>query len=158
MISASSFCMRLADVPKALEIFGLGFGSLRVSSLVVAADEFAEDPTPPPPPPAAFVAPVPDAADGSEPGCNVLPLRPRAAAAAAVFADELLVADILLAVPVEAVEELATRPTAVAADDDDVPVLLDVAVPPLVVVDDDIVVCSYQNRDESRWITFRTVI
>lgn len=37
VISANSFCIRFADVPSALEIFGLGFGSRRASSFGGAA-------------------------------------------------------------------------------------------------------------------------
>lgn len=146
MISASSFCIRFAEVPKAFDIFGLGLGSLRVSSLVVAAAAAADDE----PPPAEFGVPVAEPEAGMEPGCKVLPLRPRATAAAG-FAVVLLVADILLAVPGGV--ELAARPTVGVFDDD--PVLLVVAVPPLVVADDDIV--GSQNKLERKFaVTYAT--
>lgn len=44
VISANSFCMRLADVPNALEIFGFGFGSF-VSGFV-SGGPFAADALP----------------------------------------------------------------------------------------------------------------
>lgn len=133
VISASSFCIRLAEVPKAFDIFGLGFGSLRVSSLVVAVEAAAAEDEPPPETPEVFVGPVPEPEAGIETDCEVLPLRPRAAVGAE-FAVALLVADILLAVP--GGDELG-----VAVDDDDAdePVLLVVAILPLVADDDDIV-------------------
>lgn len=126
VISASSFCIRLAEVPKAFEIFGFGLGSLRVSSLVVAALAAAEEEPPPPITEEEFVD-DPEEAGLLTPTAVGLPLRPRPEVGVELVV-ALLVADILLAVPGE---ELVTRPVGVAvvADElavDGTPLVVDV--------------------------------
>lgn len=131
VISASSFCMRLAEVPKAFEIFGFGLGSLRVSSLVVAAAEADDDPPPLPMPEEEFVDEPDEAGLLLPPTVALLPLRPRPVFDVE-FVVALLVADILLAVTGG---KLDARPVGVA----DGAVELVADGPPLVVEVEDIV-------------------
>lgn len=136
VISASSFCIRFAEVPSAFEIFGFGLGSLRVSSLVVAVPAADDEP-----PVEEFVEDPDEAGLFDPPKVELLALRPPRPVLGIEFEAALLVGVVVLAVPGG---EFATRPAGAATD----AVALFAEAPPLVVELEDIVELKTNERIE----------